>query len=120
MGIVGTSITDAGLTHLRGNRSLLALFVSSNRLTDAGIDNLDPQTMPVLDLLDVRGTGVSAAKVADVEAIFDVRESAAKKAHPKTRISTHMVLSGMPPPNFLGRDPRAEYETTIAPKQSGP
>ena len=120
MGIVGTSITDGGLTHLRGNRSLLALFVSSNSLTDAGIDNLGPHTLPVLDLLDVRGTGVSAAKVADVEAIFNVREAAAKKAHPNKRISAHMVLSGFPPPNFLGRDPRAEYETSIAPKQSGP
>ena len=97
MGIVGTSITDGGLTHLRGNRSLLALFVSSNSLTDAGIDNLGPHTLPVLDLLDVRGTGVSAAKVADVEAIFNVREAAAKKAHPKqAHLGTHGALGLSP------------------------
>jgi hypothetical protein len=119
LGIIGTSITDAGLSHLRGNRQLMGLFLSSNRITDAGIDNLGPETMPVLELLDVRGTVVSAAKVAAVEAIFDARESAARKAHPRMRISQHMVLSGYAPPSFLGRDPRGEYETSIAPEQSG-
>jgi hypothetical protein len=120
LGIVGTSITDAGLTRLRGDRWLKGLFLSSNRITDAGIDNLGPETMPVLELLDVRGTGVSATKVAAVEAVFNARQSEARKAHPTMRISQHMVLSGHAPPPFLGRDPRGEYETSIGPKQSGP
>jgi hypothetical protein len=120
LGIVGTSITDAGLSHLRGNRWLMALFLERNNITDAGIDNLGPETMPVFELLDVRLTRVSAAKIAAVEAIFDVRERAAKKAHPGMRISQHMVLSGYVHTSYLGRDPRGEYERSIAGKQSGP
>ena len=120
LGIVGTSITDSGLTHLRGNRWLMALFVERNLIGDAGIDSLGPETMPILELLDVRGTRVSAAKVIAVRAIFDARESALRKAQPGMRISEHMVLSGHPVPSFLGRDPRGEYERSIAPKQSGP
>jgi hypothetical protein len=120
LGIHGTSITDAGLRHLRGNRWLLALWVPKNRITDAEIDNLAPETLPVLELLDVRSTGVSAVKIAAVEALFAARESAAKTAHPGTRISQHMVLTGLAAPPFLGRDPRGEYQKSIAPKQSGP
>jgi hypothetical protein len=120
LGIVGSSVTDAGLNHLRGNRRLMALFLERSHISDIGIDKLGPETMPVLDLLDVRGTGVSAAKIAAVEVIFEVRESAARKAHPTMRISQHMVLSGHAHTSFLGRDPRCEYEKSIAAKQSGP
>jgi hypothetical protein len=119
-GFHGTSITDTGLRHLRGNRWLKGLFVSKNRITDAGIENLGPETMPVLELIDVRGTGVSADMVAAVEAIFAARESAAKKGNPGVRISKHMVLEGLAPPPYLGRDPRGEYQKSIALKQSGP
>jgi hypothetical protein len=120
LGIVGTSITDAGLTRLRGHRRLKGLFLGTNRITDEGIDNLGPETMPVLELLDVRGTGVSATKVAAVEAVFAARESEARKAYPTVRISKHMVLSGNAPPPFLGRDPRGEYQRSISSKEAGP
>src|SRR4029077_20629618 len=107
LGIVGTSITDTSLACFRGNRRLKGLFLSSNHITDGGIDNLGPETMTVLELLDVRGTRVSPAKVAAVEVIFGARESAARKAHPRTWISTHMILSGHYPPLMgLGPDPR--------------
>jgi hypothetical protein len=120
LGIAGTSITDAGLSHLRGNRRLMALFLERSLITDGGIDNLGPDATPVLEALDLRGTRVSPAKVVAVEAIFDARESAARKAHPGMRISKHLVLSGHAPPLFLGRNPRAEYEKSIAPKPSEP
>ncbi len=120
LGIVGTSITDSGLTHLRGNRWLMALFLERNPISDAGIDNLGPETTPILELLDVRGTRVGAVKVIAVKAIFDAHESAARKAHPGMRISEHMVLSGNPVSSYLGRDPRGEYERSIAAQQSGP
>jgi hypothetical protein len=120
LAIVGASITDAGLTRLRGNRRLKGLSLGRNHITDAGIDGLGPETMPVLEMLDVRSTGVSATMVAVVQAVFDARESVARKAHPTMWISQHIVLSGYAPPKFLGRDPRSEYEASIAAKQSGP
>jgi hypothetical protein len=119
-GIAGTAVTDAGLTHLRGNRRLMAIFLERSLITDAGIDNLGPDVTPVLDALDVRGTCVSPAKVAAVEAIFDARESAARKAHSGMRISHHLVLSGYAPPLALGPNPRGEYEKSIAPKPTKP
>jgi hypothetical protein len=120
LGIIGTSITDAGLARLRGNRWLKGLFLTSNRITDAGIDRLSPETMPVLELLDVRGTGVGATKVAAVEVIFEARESAARVAHPTVRVSEHMVLAGGAPPPFLGPDPRGAYEKGLSANQAGP
>jgi hypothetical protein len=119
-GIAGTAVTDAGLTHLRGNRRLMALFLERSLITDAGVENLGPDTTPVLELLDVRGTRVSPAKVRAVEAILDARELAARKARPGTRISEHFVLSGHAPPLNLGPNPRGEYEKSIALKQSEP
>jgi hypothetical protein len=41
--------------------------------------------MPVLALLDFRGTGVSATKIAAVKAIFDAQYSAARTAHPRMK-----------------------------------
>jgi hypothetical protein len=120
LGIQGTSLTDAGLRHLRRNRALRALWVAKNGITDAGIDNLAPETLPALELLDLHGTDVSAAKVTAVEVLFDARESAAKKAHPGVRISEHMVLTGLAHPPILRRDPRGKYEKSIAAKRSGP
>jgi hypothetical protein len=120
LGIIATSITDSGLTYFRGNRWLTALFLERNRIGDAGIDNLGPETMPVLELLDVRGTRVSDAKIRAVRAIFDARESAARKAHPGMRVSEHIVLSGHGVTSYLGGDPRGEYERGIAAKQFGP
>jgi hypothetical protein len=94
--------------------------VAKNGITDAGIDNLAPETLPALELLDLRSTDVSAAKVTAVEILFDARESAAKKAHPGVRISNHKVLTGLAHPPILRRDPRGKYEKSIAAKQSGP
>jgi hypothetical protein len=116
LGIAGTSITDNGLLPLRGNRRLEAIFMPRTRVRDAGVDNLAIETMPVLELLDVRGTNVSPAKVATVKAVLDAREASIRRARPGAKISMHMVLSGFGvPPANLGPDPRGDYEKTVAP-----
>ena len=114
IGIVGTSITDAGLTHLRGNRRLKGLWLGKNRINDAGIDKPRPGDYAVL--LHVRGTGVSATTVAAVKAIFDVRESAARKAHPKTRISCAHGPHRLRPAAILGSRPAGRVPDKHHPK----
>lgn len=112
LGIIGTMITDEGLASLRGNRRLKGLFLGNSRITDAGIDALDPMSVPALTLLDVRGTGVSAARAAEVQELLAAWNAEAKLAQPGVRIGDYGVLTGeLHTPMFFDTStPRADYE----------
>jgi hypothetical protein len=70
LGIVETAITDAGLRHLRGRTRLNGLFLGGNGIGDAGVDSLDLATMPQLEVLEIRSTLVSDAKIAEIKRRF--------------------------------------------------
>ncbi|MEX1231380.1 MAG: hypothetical protein WEB58_14130, partial [Planctomycetaceae bacterium] len=59
----GTSITDAGLFHLKGLTSLQSLTLHNTNVTDAGLGNL--KGMVNLETLDVRDTKVTPAAVEE-------------------------------------------------------
>jgi hypothetical protein len=46
LGFVGSSVTDAGLNHLRGNRKLMALFLERNHISDLGLTNSAQRRCP--------------------------------------------------------------------------
>ena len=70
LGIVQTAITDDGLRHLRGRKALKSLWLGGNWIGDAGIDNLGLETLPNLEVLEIRQTLVSEAKVAEIQHRF--------------------------------------------------
>jgi hypothetical protein len=70
LGLVETAITDSGLRHLRGRRALRSLFLGGNWIGDAGIDALDLASMPQLEVLEIRSTLVSDAKLAELKKQF--------------------------------------------------
>ncbi len=70
LGIAETAITDEGLRHLRGRTAIKSLWLGGNRIGDAGIDCLDLASMPKLELLEIRSTLVSDAKIAEIRRRF--------------------------------------------------
>jgi hypothetical protein len=70
LGIVQTAITDAGLRHLRGGKALKGLFLVGNWIGDTGIDALDLASRPRLEVLEIRSTQVSEAKIAEIRKRF--------------------------------------------------
>lgn len=63
-----TRVTDEGLKDLARLRHLHTLDLFCAKVTDRGLDHV--KTMKVLRRLNVRGTGVSEAKVAELEAVI--------------------------------------------------
>ena len=113
LGIDGTSITDRGLACLRGNRSLTGLFIKSKGISDEGIDLLGLETLTDLNLIDVRNTRVTDAKVEEMRKVMSAREAALKLANPGKRINAHDVWSGrLGVPIDVG-DPREAYEKSL-------
>ncbi len=70
LGIAQTAISDAGLRRLRGRAALKGLFLGGNWIGDAGIDNLGLETLPQLELLEIRCTQVTDAKLAEIKRRF--------------------------------------------------
>jgi hypothetical protein len=70
LGLEETAITDAGLRQLRGRKALKALWIGGNWIGDAGIDNLDLASMPQLEILEIRCTLVSDAKLEEIKRRF--------------------------------------------------
>ena len=70
LGVVQTAISDAALRHLRGRAALKGLFLGGNWIGDAGIENLGLETLPQLEVLEIRSTQVTDAKVADIRRKF--------------------------------------------------
>lgn len=93
LGIVQTAITDAGLRHLSGRHALKGLCLGGNWIGDAGIDNLDLKSLPKLELLEIRSTLVTPAKIKEI----------------KTRFPKLMILTDGPSRRFVvpgkGRGP---------------
>ena len=70
LGIVETAITDDGLRHLRGRTSLKGLFLGGNWIGDSGLDRLDLASIPQLEVLELRSTLVTDAKLAEIRRRF--------------------------------------------------
>ncbi len=110
LGIRGTKITDRGLAHLRGNRHVMGLWLSRNRITDAGMDRLDPESLAALEVFDIRGTQVSDARADAIEAMLGARELALKAANRYKPGHAHFVLRGPGPTiGLLQPGARAAY-----------
>ena len=60
----GASVTDAGLTHLRGMRQLQELSLNGSQVTDAGLENLNGLTeLQMLRLKNVKVTSAGIEKL---------------------------------------------------------
>ena len=94
LGIDGAAITDPSLELLRGNPYLAGLFVKSPKITDAGMDRLDVNSLPLLSRVDIRGTQVTDSRADQVEKVLQDREAATRRANPGKRVDSHFVLRG--------------------------
>jgi len=70
MGIVQTAITNEGVAHVSRRRNVRGLFLGGNHIDDAGIDRLRLEELPMLEVLEIRGTRVSPKKIAEIEARY--------------------------------------------------
>lgn len=65
-----SKITDDGLATLRGRPVLRALWLGGNPISDEGLTNLGEELIGRLDVLELRSTRVTPAKVAELRSKY--------------------------------------------------